>query len=61
MSNVSSFEDFWLETETKYPEHHYQLKNDIEMKILTATKNENTIQRLYTTIQQGWAEEIQLL
>ena len=60
-NNVNSFDVFRLETETKYPEHHYQLKNDIEMKILTATKNENTIQRLYTTIQQGWSEEIQLL
>ena len=60
-SNVNSFEVFGLETETEYPEHHYQLKNDTEMKILATTKNDNTLQRLYTTIQQGWPEKYQLL
>ena len=58
MSNVSSFEDLWLETETKYSEHHYQLKNDSEMKILATTKNDNTFEQVYTTIQQGWKEKI---
>ena len=60
-NDYSSFEIFRLEIETDYSQHHYQIKTDTEIDILTATKNDPTIQKHYAIIQQGWPEKIQHL
>ena len=57
-NNVNSFDIFRLETESTYPEHHSQLKNDTEMNILAAAKNDSSYQQLYSTVLRGWPEEI---
>ena len=55
-NNINAFEVFRMETESEYPQHHMQLKNDTEMSILAATKNDPIFQRLYNLIQKGWPD-----
>lgn len=60
-NDTTSFEIFRLEMPSEYPQHHLQLRTDTETEILAATKNDPTIQKLYTTIQNGWPEKLQLV
>lgn len=60
-NDTTSFEIFHLEMASENPQHHLQLRTDTETEILAATKNDPTIQKLYTTIQNGWPEKLQLV
>ncbi len=58
-NNMNEFDVFRLETEQEYPEHHSNLKADTQIKLRTATQNDESLSLLYSTIQRGWPDRRQ--